>query len=351
MGVNIWINRRHLYLDIYVRGKRKREKMIGLVLIGDKATDKETMRLAEIAKAKRAQQVFAGEWGLADPVVGKQNLVHYLDILAKEATGKRKESMRSAMKHLKAYRAGMVPMAQITDQWIEGLQDYLLSVLAPASAATYCAVIRAALRRAVKDKILSKDPVVQVKRIKVPGPNKVWLSVDELTRLAGTPLPEAVGEEVRRGFIFACYTGLRVSDLKSLVWGDIERQSGQLIKRQKKTHDTVYIPLHRAAWAIINDRALHDRKEPLFSHLAGRGNNRYDLLKLWAKRAGIDKQIGWHTARHTFAVLSLEGGADIYTVSKLLGHIKLETTQVYAKATDQLKRTAINGLPVLELTK
>ncbi|MHB9293728.1 hypothetical protein Holit_02858 [Hollandina sp. SP2] len=116
MGVNIWINRKHLYLDIYVRGKRKREKLVGLVLIGDKATDRETMRLAEIAKAKRAQQVFSGEWGLTDPVAGKQNLCQYLEKLAKEASGKRKEAMVSAMKHLKAYHTGTLPMTQITDR-------------------------------------------------------------------------------------------------------------------------------------------------------------------------------------------------------------------------------------------
>jgi integrase len=347
MGVNIWINRRHLYLDIYVRGKRKREKLVGLVLIGDKATDRETMRLAEIAKAKRAQQVFSGEWGLTDPVAGKQNLCQYLEKLAKEASGKRKEAMVSAMKHLKAYPTGTLPMTQITDRWLEGLKAYLLSSLAPASAATYCGVIRAALRRAVKDKILSNDPTAGVKGIKVPEPDKVWLSTTELTRLANTPLPGETGDDVRRGFIFACYTGLRVSDIKSLTWGDVEH--GQLIKRQQKTRDKVYIPLHESAWAIINDKSIHDHREPIFPGLSGRRNNRYDLLKTWAKQAGIAKKIGWHTARHTFAVLSLEAGAEIYTVSRLLGHASIQTTQIYAKVTDKLKRKAVNGLPDIEI--
>jgi integrase len=108
-------------------------------------------------------------------------------------------------------------MGEITDRWLDDLQEYLLSFLAPASVATYCGVIRAALRRAVKDKILSNDPAAGVKRIKVPESDKVWLNADELIRLAGTPLHGEAGEDVRRGFIFACYTGLRVSDIKSLT--------------------------------------------------------------------------------------------------------------------------------------
>jgi site-specific recombinase XerD len=74
---------------------------------------------------------------------------------------------------------------------------------------------------------------------------------------------------------------------------------------------------------------------------------RFDYFQKWATRAGIQKHIGWHTARHTFAVISLESGADIYTVSKLLGHTNIRTTQIYAKATDKMKRDAVNALPAI----
>jgi site-specific recombinase XerD len=77
-------------------------------------------------------------------------------------------------------------------------------------------------------------------------------------------------------------------------------------------------------------------------------NNNYRLVK-WGYKAGIDKHIGWHTARHTFAVMSLESGADIFTVSRLLGRTNIKTTQLYAKATDKLRREAVNALPQIEI--
>ena len=104
------------------------------------------------------------------------------------------------------------------------------------------------------------------------------------------------------------------------------------------------------AWGIIDDKQLHHHKEPVFSSLAKTKTNTNEYLKRWAEKAKIEKNIGWHTARHTFAVLSLESGAEIYTVSKLLGHKNVKTTQVYAKATDKMKREAVNALPEIKIS-
>ena len=109
------------------------------------------------------------------------------------------------------------------------------------------------------------------------------------------------------------------------------------------------MPLNESAGKILDLDELHRRDAPVFPLLAGTKTNTNQYLIAWAKAAGIDKQLGWHVARHTFATLSLEAGADFSTVSRLLGHTKMQTTAIYAKTTDKAKRAAVNGLPELDL--
>ena len=73
-------------------------------------------------------------------------------------------------------------------------------------------------------------------------------------------------------------------------------------------------------------------------------------LKRWVKRAGIEKHISWHCARHSFAVNILNNGANIKTVASLLGHSGLKHTEKYTRAIDKLKEDAINSLPQIDIT-
>jgi site-specific recombinase XerD len=333
MGVNIWKNKGHLYLDIYIHGKRRRELLEGLTLIGDKTTDKETMRLAEIARAVRAQKVFSEEWGLVDTAAGKQPLYTYIDVKTK--------MQKSTLNYVKKFKGGFTPIAQIDEKWIEDFQNFLISNnLAAGTVNVYSSIVRTALSRAVRDKIILSNPSKNVKRIKVPRSNRVWLNEAELRLLIDTP----IDDKVKRAFIFGCFTGLRISDLNSLTWGEIERSPLQIVKQQKKTKESVCIPISETAWEIINDKTIHDHHERVFPLLNEKTKYNRKLIQ-WAEKAGIDKRIGWHTARHTFAVMTLEAGADLYTVSKLLGHTDISTTQIYAKVTDKLKHAAVEALP------
>lgn len=69
------------------------------------------------------------------------------------------------------------------------------------------------------------------------------------------------------------------------------------------------------------------------------------LLKTWAHDAAIQKNVHFHMARHSFATIALANGADLYTVSKLLGHKEVTTTQIYAKVLDEGRKKAVDSIP------
>jgi integrase len=349
MGVKIREKRGKLYLDVYYNGRRKWEAL-DLSLPVDKTQRAEIMRLAEVCKSKREAQLLSGEWGMVDPVGGKQTLIEYMARIA--ATRGQNDFSHKAIKYLKLFPGGNIAIGSVTEKWIEDFQEYLLKEtdLSKKSVRHYSGAVRFALGKAARDLIIPRNPAVNVRGVSVPESDKIYLTAPEVQSLANAPINGELGTEIKRAFLFGCYTGLRISDLKTLVWGDIQRDPLQINKRQEKTERKAFVPLHAVAWGIIDDKRIHSYKEPVFPTLIKSKTNTNEYLKRWAKKAGIEKKIGWHTARHTFAVLSLEAGAEIYTLSKLLGHTDVKTTQVYAKATDKMKREAVNALPVIEIT-
>jgi len=350
MGVNIRIDSDKLYLDIYYKGRRKWESL-HLTLTDDKKTNEETMRLAKIARARKEQQLFSHEWNLLDNVRSKRTLDDY----AAEMAEPMKKSMHlpKALPYLREYSKG-IRLEAVDPEWLNGFKEYLLSSpkLKQITAAHYFAAICHVLKQAHLDKIIPSDPAQSVKKIQEPEAMKVWLDKEELERLARTPLGGILGAAIRRSFLFACMVGLRISDIKSLKWGDIAKiPSPRILMRQQKTQVIVGIPINASAWAIIKDDKIHNADELVFPRLSASTTSATQYFRQWAEAAGVPKKIGWHTARHTFAVLALEGGAELYTVSKLLGHTDIQTTQVYAKATDGMKRAAVDGLPEIDLQK
>ena len=127
----------------------------------------------------------------------------------------------------------------------------------------------------------------------------------------------------------------------------INRNPLQLIKMQKKTDAPVYVPLKREAFEIIDTGKEYAPNVSVFG-LPPYSTTKKDLDK-WAAAAGIKRRIRWHLARKTFATQSLEAGADIYTVAKLLGHKGLKQVARYAEATSKLKRSAVERLPALRI--
>ena len=183
--------------------------------------------------------------------------------------------------------------------------------------------LKCILAIAYEDGLLKENIAKKLVRAKAHGNKRQFLTKEELLQLSQTPCKSDV---LRRAGLFSCLTGLRLSDCIRLQWENIVKLAdggwGMDIIT-KKTSTAAILP--------ISEEALH--------------------LKPWIKASGIEKHITFHCFRHTFATLQLAEGTDIYTVSKLLTHSNLATTQVYADVVDELKRDAAERISLKMPTK
>ena len=166
-------------------------------------------------------------------------------------------------------------------------------------------------------------------------------TLEEVKKMAATPCNYPI---LKATFLFSCLTGLRKSDIEKLTWGEIQKFGDftRIVFKQKKTGGQEYLDISDQAAAYLGTRRNDvDRVFEGFTYGAWTSLE----LKRWALAAGITKNLTFHCARHTFAVMMLDLGADIYTVSKLLGHRELSTTQIYAKVLDKNKQAAVNLIP------
>ncbi|MDR0409327.1 MAG: site-specific integrase [Spirochaetaceae bacterium] len=343
MGVYVREKNGRLYLDIYTNGKRTWEAL-HLTLTHDRAQNKEMRKLAEVCRAKKEMRLVSGEWNIKDSEAGRISIAEYAAKIA--AMPNRSEVIAACAKKLESYAGGRTQTGAISAAWIKDFQDYLKTNtgLALSSAAAYSNALRAILNQAVKDNILIKNPATGVSNLKAPEKSVSFLTTPEMRALFSCA-DNPKRAETAKAFFFGCYTGLRISDLRTLEWGQINKSPLQIIKRQKKTKSEVCIPLSATAWALINDEKEHREDENIFKLPSETAT--YIILEKWAKDADIKKNLTWHMARKTFATQSLDHGAEIYTVAKLLGHRGLNQVARYAEATDKLKRAAVDRLPVL----
>ena len=171
-----------------------------------------------------------------------------------------------------------------------------------------------------------------------------YLTIKELTRLVHTPFYNTL---LRKAFLFSCFCGLRHCDIIALRWEDIrydENGNALLSIIQKKTKEAISLPLCSEAIKHLPDRGNAPETEKVFAGLVSLGRSNVILHK-WVEQAGISKHVTFHTARHTHATMMLTLGVDLYTVSKLLGHTNIQTTQIYAKLVDESKKKAIDLIP------
>lgn len=344
-----------LYLDIYWNGKRTKE-YLKLHLIKpktstDRENNKQTRELAENIRATKQTELQNNNWGYHNDFKQDTNFIEYFENLIE----KRKESKGnygnwdSTLKHLKKYCEPETTFRDIDVNFVEGFKDFLQHTartksntpLSQNSQSSYFNKFRAAINQAYDERIIPENPVKRVSSIKTDEPQREYLTLEELKSLAKTECKYPV---MKNAFLFSCLTGLRWSDIQKLKWSEVQKQgdSFRVIFRQQKTRGQEYLDISQQARDYLGQQG--NPNERVFVGLRYSGWHNIELQR-WIMRAGITKDITFHCGRHTFAVLQLEYGTDIYTVSKLLGHKELKTTQIYAKVMDAKKKEAMNKIP------
>ncbi len=349
-----------LYLDFYQDGQRQYE-YLQLYLIPDpekgrltkeeKEHNRKTLGLAEAIRSKRHLEIQNGIYGFQDQSKAKGSFIRYVEYLSEKRRDSKGnyDNWDSALKHLKKFVKLDVTFSQINKRWLEDLKEYLRREartpsnqnLSQNSQSSYFNKIRAALREAYREQIIQRNPCDEVEGIKPGEPEREFLTYDELQAAAKTECEIPI---LKRAFLFSALTGLRWSDINKLTWSEIQhsKEIGHYMRfTQKKTKGAETQPISEQAFGLLGERG--NSEERVFTGLK---YSAWHNLKLqqWMMKAGISKTITFHCARHTYATLQLTLGTDIYTVSKLLGHKDLKTTQVYAKIIDEKKREAASRI-------
>lgn len=241
----------------------------------------------------------------------------------------------------------------ITHEMMVKFAEYLQTRSVGEGAKSILQPFKKVVRSAVDQGIMAKDPckgvvcVVDDQVLK-----KDVLSQEEIQKLMDTHY-QFEKENVRNAFIFCLYTGMHFCDVKDLRYSNIDYANKLLRFEQDKTkghsaRSWVTIPLNDGLIHLVGRPKEGETKESLVFNLPSY-ESCCKSVKRWVKRAGIDKHISWHCARHSFAVNILNNGANIKTVASLLGHSGLKHTEKYTRAVDKLKEDAINSLPALNL--
>ena len=366
--------RKSLYLDFYPpiphpkTGEPTRREFLGLYIYEkpktpiDKQHNKETLKIGNSIRQKRENFLNKPEIysqyekeQLRLKELGEQCFIEYFTKLANKRNGSNRSSWVSTLNYLNDFTNGNIKFSDLNQKFLEDFKEYLLTTksnrsnkttLSRNSAVSYFNKVKAALKQAYKDGILHYDLNAKIKPIKAAETRREYLTLDELNKLAKTDCNNPL---LKRAALFSALTGLRFSDIQKMTWGELEYINGQgyfLNFSQKKTKGIEVLPISEQAYSFTdgseNPKDMPQDK-PVFDGLKYSAYQNKHLYQ-WIGAAGITKDITFHCFRHTFATLQLFSGTDIYTVSKMLGHKDLKTTQIYAKIVDEAKRTAANKI-------
>lgn len=350
-----------IYLDIYADGRRTYE-FLKLYLIpeqseADRQVNEEMLQAANVLKARRTIDLVMGRSGVRSMKMARMTVGDYLKRYKADCTRSHRGSSYVMMVgnmefQLRAFLGRKMHTMLVKDvdpqlcyRFVEHLKHVKTVTgrqLSGVSVYHYFSAFRNMLSEAVKDGVVAANPVDRLKKGELPRRPEVtkdFLEADEVVTLSATDCPH---ESVKQAFMFCCFTGLRYSDVSQMKWSNIRRWGNgwRLMMIMQKTQEPIQCKLSSEAVAWLPERGQDD--ECVF-RLPGRSSVSRTVKK-WVQKAGIDKNVTFHTSRHSYATMALTAGTDLYTISKLLGHRSITTTTMYAAVVDAQRDAAVDSV-------
>jgi integrase len=378
--------RHSLYLDFYpaietsVPGKKTRREFLGKFIYDtprtteEKQNNKDAWQFAEASEQKWKEELNGNallndyqkkmiQQDKEEKRIGELSFLDYFLKLGDKRQGSAGVGWKSAYNYLRDFTGGELKFKDLNVRVCNDFRDYLINIKNPKtekpllsqnSAYLYFCKFKAALRQAYKDGqgvkyekepnkdgYLLTDLNILIDPIDKKETRRNYLTLIELNKLIKTPCNNVV---LKRAALFSALTGLRHSDITKLVWGEIDFIEGEgyyIDFTQQKTNGLEHMPISEQAYSLLGQRG--EPTERVFRGLVYSVHSNKDLAK-WIGLAGISKDVTFHGFRHSFAMLLLDKKVDIFTISKMLGHRDLKTTEIYAKIKDEAKRKASNAI-------
>lgn len=349
-----------LYLDHCYNGERKKE-YLGIILENprtraERLGNKLKLRLAKLIKLKKEMDLLHAKYltqlpGLASPeqktTYPSPDFFQLAQLYLNSYTRKDVRLVQAVFEHLRKFHAKpTLPLQQITRSFCAQFLDYLYTNLQGSTPVNYFKKFKMCLNFCVEEHYLEKNPANKVRLSQYNEVTKEILSNEEVYRLALTPSRHP---EVKRAFLFSCYSGLRWCDIVKLRYRNLDLPSKRLTLVQKKvaahsSNPVLHLHLNSSSMQLLGYRK--GKQEDLVFELP---SHSYGLrvLRDWMKKAGIKKHISFHCARHTFITHIMDTGASIKTAASLAGHTTTRHTEKYIHIIDASKQKAVDSLPPL----
>lgn len=351
-------------------GKRVRE-MLNVVLKIEtdwnvKRENEEKLRLQVIKCNEINADVERTGASFQPRIKSKVRLVDFIDLVGEEAlkeTGNRHSvyaTMHSLHKHVEAFRGENVQFREVDEDWVRGFIDYVkrdaLNInytrtqdekrkkrnrISQNTQHRLIVNLNFVLNKAVRAKVIATNPMNSLdakEKVSAKTGTREYLTDDEVEKLMATPFTHG-RYNIKEAFLFSCFTGLRFSDLKQLKMSDfrIDKKTGRYLKiKMVKTREPLKIYVPDVAFEQLPE--VENDDEPVF--FLPKNDYANQALRRWIADAGMTKRVSFHCARHSAATILYSAGVPIQTISKQLGHLKVQTTQIYAELMDKAQAEA-----------